>query len=71
MNSATSPATSVARLTLTDFRSHAAAHIIAGPGLVIVTGENGQGKTNLLDAISLLAPGRGLRGAPLDRKSVV
>ncbi len=62
---ATTPATSVARLTLTDFRSHAAAHIIAGPGLVIVTGENGQGKTNLLDAISLLAPGRGLRGAPL------
>ncbi len=58
-------ATSVARLTLTDFRSYATASVSAAPGLVIVTGENGQGKTNLLDAISLLAPGRGLRGAAL------
>jgi DNA replication and repair protein RecF len=55
----------VTRLTLTDFRSHAAATIAAAAGLVVVTGENGQGKTNVLDALSLLAPGRGLRGAPL------
>jgi DNA replication and repair protein RecF len=31
---------------------------------VVLTGENGAGKTNLLEAVSLLAPGRGLRGAP-------
>ena len=57
--------TAITRLTLTDFRSHAHATIIAGEGLVVITGDNGAGKTNILDAISLLAPGRGLRGAPL------
>ena len=30
----------------------------------VLTGENGAGKTNLLEAISLLSPGRGLRGVP-------
>ena len=53
------------RLTLTDFRSYAFADVAVGPGAVVVTGDNGQGKTNLLDAISLLSPGRGLRGAVL------
>lgn len=52
-------------MSLTDFRSYATVSVAAAPGLVIVTGENGQGKTNLLDAISLLAPGRGLRGVAL------
>ena len=55
----------VARLTLTDFRSYATADVSVGPGLIAVTGDNGQGKTNLLEAVSLLSPGRGLRGAPL------
>ncbi|HEX8640136.1 MAG TPA: DNA replication/repair protein RecF [Allosphingosinicella sp.] len=55
----------VARLSLTDFRSYADALVVPGPGLVILTGENGAGKTNLLEAVSLLAPGRGLRGAAL------
>lgn len=59
------PGTSVARLTLGDFRSYAALSLEAAPGLVVVTGDNGQGKTNLLEALSLLAPGRGLRGAAL------
>ena len=36
-----------------------------GPGFVILTGENGAGKTNVLEAVSLLSPGRGLRGASL------
>ncbi len=57
--------TAITRLTLTDFRNHAAATIEAAPGLVVITGENGAGKTNILEAISLLAPGRGLRGVPL------
>jgi DNA replication and repair protein RecF len=53
------------RLLLTDFRSYREAAIDAGPGLVVLTGENGAGKTNVLEAISLLSPGRGLRGASL------
>ena len=53
------------RLTLTDFRSYGEAAIEPGPGFVILTGNNGAGKTNILEAVSLLAPGRGLRGAAL------
>jgi DNA replication and repair protein RecF len=55
----------IARLSLADFRSYADAVVEPGPGLVVLTGENGAGKTNLLEAVSLLAPGRGLRGAAL------
>jgi DNA replication and repair protein RecF len=55
----------VSRLTLTDFRSYAAAAIEPGPGFVLLFGENGAGKTNVLEAVSLLTPGRGLRGAAL------
>jgi DNA replication and repair protein RecF len=55
----------LARLSLTDFRNHADLRLEPGAGLVILTGENGAGKTNILEAVSLLAPGRGLRGATL------
>lgn len=55
----------VTRLTLNDFRSYATASLDPGPGFVILFGENGAGKTNLLEAVSMLAPGRGLRGAAL------
>ena len=55
----------VTRLALTDFRSYASALIEPGPGFVLLSGENGAGKTNVLEAVSLLAPGRGLRGAAL------
>jgi len=55
----------VTRLSLSDFRSYADALIAPGPGFVILTGENGAGKTNVLEAVSLLSPGRGLRGAVL------
>jgi len=53
------------RLVLTDLRNHADATIAAGPGFVVLTGDNGAGKTNVLEAVSLLSPGRGLRRAPL------
>ena len=43
------------RLSLTDFRNHAGADLAAGPGLVALHGDNGAGKTNILEAISLLA----------------
>ncbi|HEX2802658.1 MAG TPA: DNA replication/repair protein RecF [Sphingomicrobium sp.] len=55
----------VSRLALTDFRSYADALIEPRPGFVLLHGENGAGKTNLLEAVSLLSPGRGLRGAAL------
>ncbi len=58
-------ALSVDRLTLTNFRSYAHLKLDCGPASVVLTGANGVGKTNILEAISLLAPGRGLRGAPL------
>ncbi len=56
---------SLARLTLTDFRNWAALNFAPGAAIAVITGANGSGKTNLLEAISLLAPGRGLRGARL------
>lgn len=55
----------LARLSLSDFRSYADALIAPGSGFVVLTGENGAGKTNILEAVSLLAPGRGLRRAAL------
>jgi DNA replication and repair protein RecF len=55
----------LARLVLTDFRNHREALLAPGPGMIVLTGENGAGKTNLLEAVSLLSPGRGLRGSTL------
>ena len=53
------------RLTLTDFRNYSEAVLEPGPRFVLLSGENGAGKTNILEAVSLLAPGRGLRGGAL------
>jgi len=51
------------RLTLRDFRNHAATRLDSLARFNVLVGENGAGKTNVLEAISLLAPGRGLRRA--------
>jgi DNA replication and repair protein RecF len=53
------------RLVLSEFRSYSALALEVGAGLVALCGENGAGKTNLLEALSLLTPGRGLRRAEL------
>jgi DNA replication and repair protein RecF len=53
----------VERLTLTNFRSYAHLAFEAGPEPQVLIGANGAGKTNLLEAISMLAPGQGLRRA--------
>jgi DNA replication and repair protein RecF len=51
----------IRRLTLSNFRSYHAAQVrLDRAGPVVLTGANGAGKTNLIEAISLLAPGRGL-----------
>ncbi len=55
------------RLTLTNFRNYDAARLDGlESGAVIFIGANGVGKTNILEAVSLLSPGRGLRGAAVD-----
>ena len=51
------------RLRLTNFRNYAALDLPLQPRPIVFAGDNGAGKTNLLEAISLLAPGRGLRRA--------
>ena len=56
----------IRRLTLTNFRSYHAAQIEADCGPIVLTGPNGSGKTNLIEAISFLTPGRGLRRATLE-----
>ncbi len=53
----------VRRLILKDFRSYAHLRMQVDERPVVLTGANGAGKTNLLEAVSLLAPGRGLRRA--------
>jgi DNA replication and repair protein RecF len=56
----------IRRLALTNFRSYRAASVDVDGALVVLIGENGVGKTNLLEALSLFAPGRGLRRATLE-----
>jgi len=55
----------VSRLTLTDFRNHAALDLTLDARPVCLFGPNGAGKTNILEALTMLAPGRGLRSASL------
>jgi DNA replication and repair protein RecF len=51
------------RLTLRDFRSYEAAELRLGPGLTVISGRNGAGKTNLLEAIYFACTGRSCRTA--------
>ncbi len=53
------------RVLLSDFRNHRATLIEGTGAFNLLVGENGAGKTNVLEAISLFAPGRGLRRASL------
>ncbi len=55
------------RLWLTDFRSYAEAEFAPAPeGITVVQGANGEGKTNLLEAIAYLATLRSFRGSPAE-----
>jgi DNA replication and repair protein RecF len=54
---------SLSRLKLTDFRNYAGLSLPLDGRHVVLTGQNGAGKTNLMEAVSLLSPGRGLRRA--------
>jgi len=55
----------LAKITLQNFRNHAESELSETAHFNLLVGENGAGKTNVLEAISLLSPGRGLRRAPL------
>ena len=57
------PDLSMSSISLHDFRNYADARFEVSPAPVLVLGPNGVGKTNLLEALSLLAPGRGMRRA--------
>ncbi len=51
------------RVSLFHYRNYVQASVEVGPGPVVLIGQNGAGKTNFLEALSLLSPGRGLRRA--------
>ena len=57
----------VERLKLNRFRNYDGLNLELDDRHVVLTGENGAGKTNLLEAISFLSPGRGLRRATYDK----
>ena len=54
------------RIILQDFRSYSALDLAIDGALIVFVGDNGAGKTNLLEAVSLFTPGRGLRRADLE-----
>jgi DNA replication and repair protein RecF len=54
------------RLSLHDFRSYTDVELDFGPGLTVITGENGAGKTNLLESVCYLSSSRSFRGAPTE-----
>lgn len=56
----------VRQVRLTDFRNYRRLRLDCGPEPMVLVGANGAGKTNLLEALSFLVPGRGLRRARLD-----
>lgn len=63
------PPVHLSRLVVTQFRSYERLSLSLDGRPVVLTGANGAGKTNLLEAISLLSPGRGLRGAPFTEQA--
>ncbi len=56
----------VRELKLTDYRNYQTLKLEIDQRHVVLTGENGSGKTNLMEAVSFLSPGRGLRRATYD-----
>ena len=53
------------KISLENFRNHPRSELTGTVQFNLLVGENGAGKTNVLEALSLLSPGRGLRRAPL------
>ncbi len=55
---------SVTELSLTDFRCYHSVHVRLPPGVTVIAGANGQGKTSLLEAVGWAATGQSFRGVP-------
>ena len=53
----------VRRLTATNFRNYDYVRLDLPESPIVLTGRNGTGKTNLMEAVSFLAPGKGMRQA--------
>ena len=53
------------RLTLVNFRNYKYLRLDLNKPFIVLSGQNGSGKTNILEALSFLSQGRGLRGAKL------
>lgn len=61
----------ISKLNLTDFRNHSFTSIITDKKFIALVGKNGSGKTNIIEAISMFASGKGLRSAQLLEQSNV
>ena len=57
--------TKIGKLNLTDFRNHSYSSITTDKDFILLTGPNGSGKTNVLEAISMFSATKGLRGSNL------
>lgn len=57
--------TKIGKLNLTDFRNHSYSSITTDKDFILLTGSNGSGKTNVLEAISMFSASKGLRGSNL------
>ena len=60
------PSVFVERLQLSHFRNYQQLNLPIGGQMIVLNGENGSGKTNMLEALSLFMPGRGLRRSSFD-----
>ena len=54
----------LSQLWLTNFRNYETKHLVFNEGITLITGDNGNGKTNLLEAIAWFSKGKSFRGAP-------
>jgi DNA replication and repair protein RecF len=57
--------TKIGKLNLTDFRNHSYSSITTDKDFILLTGSNGSGKTNVLEAISMFSASKGLRSSNL------
>lgn len=55
------------KLTLTNFRNHKTLELALKDGINIIKGQNGLGKTNILEAINVLSIGKSFRNLPLKK----